>query len=145
MKENAPITEALISPMDGILPFRDRMSCGAAACHTERHMVWHHATSSHEHQGRSFEWAMTGTASDAAACIDYCFSIVSEVQCQLVFNCLHQSIPNTAPFNLALLLLILTKKLNVVLFSVVKGDIHEPPPLSYLRKGSENEEGQNPR
>lgn len=90
MKENAQITEALISPMDGILPFRDRISCGAAACHTERHMVWRHATSSPEHQGRSFKWAVTGTVSDAAASIDYCFSSVSEVHiwlCAVLILC----------------------------------------------------------
>lgn len=53
MKENSEITEALISPMDEILPFRDQFSCGAAACHTEHHMVWRHATFSHEHRGKT--------------------------------------------------------------------------------------------
>lgn len=46
--------------MDEILPFRDQFSCRAAACHTEHHMVWLHATFSHEHRGRSFKLAMTG-------------------------------------------------------------------------------------
>lgn len=46
--------------MDEILPFRDQFSCGAAACHTEHHMVWLRATFSHEHRGRSFKLAMMG-------------------------------------------------------------------------------------
>lgn len=46
--------------MDAILPFRDQFSCRAAACHTEHHMVWLHATFSHEQRGRSFKLAMTG-------------------------------------------------------------------------------------
>lgn len=50
------------------------------------------------------------TAEECHACL---------VQHHVVFNlyvseCLHQGMPNTVPFNLALLLLILTKKLNVV-------------------------------
>lgn len=83
------ITEALISPMDGSLPFRDNFSCRAAACHIEHHMVWHHATFSHEHRGRSFKWAMTGTIGDAAACTDFCFGIVCDMHwlCAVLILC----------------------------------------------------------
>lgn len=65
--------------MDKNLPFRDQLSCGAAACLTEHHMVWRYATFSHEHRGRSSKLAMTLSVGCAAACIDYCFSIVCEL------------------------------------------------------------------